>query len=375
MQRGKQFSSRQSLMETKNVFEGFFHLFWTSLLLHVFVSLFKSGHLGSGTFKLMYIHFTSFAIVDGLMISSLFSAVLLEKYWKPSLFTLYISNASLFIFWLSVCWEQNWSWVQSGTFSMHLIAMIFKIHSYGFCNIQFRHSKPKGYPENLTFGNFFNYLLFPTLCYELNYPRSNSFRPMYLVKKLLMLFCNVFLMYFMIENYIIPVLKSNISFYMAIVELLFPFMVCYLIIFHIIFECVLNGFAEISKFDDRHFYDDWWNSSSFDQFARRWNIPVHEFLMRHVYLESISTYKTSKQTATYITFLFSSILHELVMFMTTRKLKLYLFFLQMFQLPLIYLGRLPWSKNNPTLGNIFFWVSMYCGPPLLAAAYCWEFYQ
>jgi sterol O-acyltransferase len=36
------------------------------------------------------------------------------------------------------------------------------------------------------------------------------------------------------------------------------------------------------RFADRNFYDDWWNSSSFDQFARKWNKPVHEFLLRHV---------------------------------------------------------------------------------------------
>ena len=55
------------------------------------------------------------------------------------------------------------------------------------------------------------------------------------------------------------------------------------------------------------------SSNSFDEFARKWNKPVHEFLLRHIYLESIKTYKMSKRNATLLTFLFSSIIHEFFM--------------------------------------------------------------
>jgi hypothetical protein len=34
-------------------------------------------------------------------------------------------------------------------------------------------------------------------------------------------------------------------------------------------ECVCNGFAELSRFADRQFYEDWWNSTNWDQFARK----------------------------------------------------------------------------------------------------------
>lgn len=29
------------------------------------------------------------------------------------------------------------------------------------------------------------------------------------------------------------------------------------------------------SFADREFYQDWWNSTSWDEFARKWNKPVH----------------------------------------------------------------------------------------------------
>ena len=63
-----------------------------------------------------------------------------------------------------------------------------------------------------------------------------------------------------------------------------------------------------------------------DEFARNWNRPVHLWLQRHICtfelshftvklthtldLESMETYKFSKINAVWITFLFSSILHE-----------------------------------------------------------------
>lgn len=35
----------------------------------------------------------------------------------------------------------------------------------------------------------------------------------------------------------------------------------------------------------RAFYDDWYNATSFAEFSRKWNKPVHEWLLRHVYLD------------------------------------------------------------------------------------------
>lgn len=39
---------------------------------------------------------------------------------------------------------------------------------------------------------------------------------------------------------------------------------------------------QLTFFADREFYQDWWNSTTFDEFSRKWNVPVHSFLLRHV---------------------------------------------------------------------------------------------
>lgn len=84
----------------------------------------------------------------------------------------------------------------------------------------------------------------------------------------------------------------------------------------------------------------------------------------------MSSYKLSKQSALFFTFLLSAAVHELVMAVVTKKIRMYLFFLQLAQIPLIAVGRIPSVKRNRLLGNIVFWLGLYAGFPLLCVAYC-----
>lgn len=230
-----------------------------------------------------------------------------------------------------------------------------------------------GFPNNVTFGNFVDYLAVPTLVYELAYPRTTHIRVSYLAFKIFSTFSAFFILYITVDEFVLPVLHQmpNLSFLDALVGLLFPFAILYLLLFFIIFECILNAFAEMTRFADRLFYEDWWNSTSWDQYARRWNRPVHEFLLRHVYMESLR-HRQSKTNATFITFFLSSCFHELVMVVVGRRVRMYLFGLQMAQLPLIYVMRLPFIRQHKILGNMIFWWSIFIGPPLLSTLYCRE---
>lgn len=122
-------------------------------------------------------------------------------------------------------------------------------------------------------------------------------------------------------------------------------------------------------FADRGFYSDWWNSVSWDQFARDWNRPVHNFLFRHVYHGSISEYRLSRVSASLITFLLSACVHELLMLCIFRRLRGYLLILQMSQLPLVALSRTRLMRGRRLLGNIVFWLGIFMGPSLLCSLY------
>ncbi|EJF64108.1 MBOAT-domain-containing protein [Dichomitus squalens] len=227
------------------------------------------------------------------------------------------------------------------------------------------------WPANVSLRDFAWYQLTPTLVYELEYPRTERIRPLYVFEKTVAFFGTFALLYTIVETFIIPLTPTpDQSFVRSLLDLSMPFMISYLLLFYIIFECICNGFAELSYFADRNFYDDWWNSTSWDEFSRKWNKPVHTFLLRHVYASTMSSYKLSRQSAMFLTFLLSAAAHELVMAVVTKKIRFYLFVLQIAQIPLIAIGRIPAIRRNKLLGNLVFWLGLYAGFPLLCVAYC-----
>ncbi|KAF5387329.1 hypothetical protein D9757_005730 [Collybiopsis confluens] len=236
------------------------------------------------------------------------------------------------------------------------------------------------YPENLTAKNLAVYMLIPTLVYQLEYPRTNKIRPLYVFEKTVATFGTFVLLYTVTETFILPLCPPSPGspeyadyvqppFWRLLLDLALPFMLAYLLLFYIMFECICNAFAELSYFADRQFFEDWWNSTTQAEFSRKWNKPVHVFLLRHVYSSSMTSYKLSKRNAMFVTFLLSACVHELVMVVVTRKFRFYLFLMQLAQIPLIALNSVPFIKQNKLLGNLMFWTGLYAGFPLLCVGY------
>ena len=73
-------------------------------------------------------------------------------------------------------------------------------------------TSPQGrvtYPQNLTVGNYLDYIVCPTCCYELEYPRTESIEWMNLMKKVLAVFGCIFLLTIISEEFILPVLTDS----------------------------------------------------------------------------------------------------------------------------------------------------------------------
>ncbi|PHH63087.1 hypothetical protein CDD81_6332 [Ophiocordyceps australis] len=241
----------------------------------------------------------------------------------------------------------------------------------------------KFYPNNLTLLNYYKWIPLPTVVYELDYPRCEKVRWQYVAEKSIAMVGIIFVMIQVSQYFIYPVVMKTIAmkengltlterfreFPWMLLDLIFPFMMEYLLVWYLIWETILNILAELTGFADRSFYGPWWNSVSWDQFARDWNTPVHVFLLRHVYHSSISSMKVNKHTATLITFFFSACIHELVMWCLFKKLRGYLLFFQMCQLPLVRLSRTRWLKGRKTLGNLMFWAGIFLCPSLLCSLY------
>jgi len=181
----------------------------------------------------------------------------------------------------------------------------------------------RAYPNNLTISNLCEYLVFPTVVYELEYPRSESINWGYVLEKTAATLGVLFVMNMVSQTFIckseLPTTISSISIYLEdstyiyssdpvvmkavsmkemgmplterlqefpwmLSELIFPFMMEYLVsapevrlkcaffanlhsqkqlTWFLIWETILNVLAELTRFADRSFYDDWWNSGKF----------------------------------------------------------------------------------------------------------------
>lgn len=121
------------------------------------------------------------------------------------------------------------------------------------------------WPANITLRDFTWYQLTPTLVYELEYPRTDRIRPLYVFEKSVAFFGTFALLYTIVETFIIPLTPTKEqSFAQSLLDLAMPFMISYLLLFYIIFgafriptsnfahrrtpfsECICNAFAELS---------------------------------------------------------------------------------------------------------------------------------
>lgn len=244
-------------------------------------------------------------------------------------------------------------------------------------------SPSKAYPHNLTLHNATEWICLPTLVYELGYPRQDKINWWYVLEKTTATFGVLCVMQVISQGFLYPLVRKTVDwkeagmtldqrwqeFPFIVSDMLFPMLVEQLLTWYLIWECILNVLAELTCFADRGFYGDWWNSVTWDQYARDWNRPVHNFLLRHVYQSSISAFRLSKTGATFVTFLLSALVHEMCMAVLFRKVRGYLFTMQLLQMPLVMISKTKFLRDQVILGNVVFWVGLFIGPSLLTSLY------
>jgi diacylglycerol O-acyltransferase-1 len=271
-----------------------------------------------------------------------------------------------------------------------------KMVSYGMTNRQYRRDKASGvetkehvsgvdakdavhYPQNLTLSNLAYFLAAPTLCYQLNYPRSPKIRWGYVLNKVAQLVFFVCAVVFMMEQWCFPVVKNSFvsmkegkygHLVERVMKLSVPSLAIWLSIFYAFFHLWLNIVAEILKFGDREFYRDWWNATSMNYYWRTWNIPTHNWLVRHVYMPALR-HGCSKSMAAALVFLFSAVFHELIISVALQTFKLYFFIGMIVQIPATLTGM---YFKGTVAGNLIFWLSFcFLGQPIGVLLYYFDF--
>ncbi|CAH9053575.1 unnamed protein product [Cuscuta epithymum] len=220
-----------------------------------------------------------------------------------------------------------------------------------------------GYAYEVSFKSLAYFMVAPTLCYQLSYPRSAYIRKGWVVRQLIKLIIFTGFMGFIIEQYINPIVKNSQhplkgNFLYAIervLKLSVPTLYLWLCMFYCFFHLWLNILAELLRFGDREFYKDWWNAKTIDEYWRMWNMPVHKWMVRHLYFPCLRN-GIPKGVAILIAFLASAIFHELCIAVPCQRLKFWAFIGIMFQVPLVILTNALQNKfRSSMVGNILFW--------------------
>ncbi|KAI4893276.1 hypothetical protein NFI96_019677 [Prochilodus magdalenae] len=240
------------------------------------------------------------------------------------------------------------------------------------------------YPGNLTFKDLYYFVFAPTLCYELNYPRSKSVRMGFLLRRLFEMLLLIQLLVGLTQQQQNVELLINLPFlyldglkemdYSRMIERLLRLAVpnhfLWLIFFYWFFHSSMNFVAELLRFGDREFYRDWWNSETVTYFWQNWNIPVHKWCIRHFY-KPLLRKGASKLVSQSAVFFASAFFHEYLVSVPLRMFRLWAFMGMMAQLPLAwFVGR--FLRGN--YGNAAVWLSLIIGQPIAVLMYVHDYY-
>ncbi|KAI7980146.1 Diacylglycerol O-acyltransferase 1 [Camellia lanceoleosa] len=219
------------------------------------------------------------------------------------------------------------------------------------------------YSYDVSFKSLVYFMVAPTLCYQTSYPRTACIRQGWVVRQVIKLVIFSGLMLFIIEQYINPIvtnsqhpLKGNLLYAVErVLKLSVPNLYVWLCMFYCFFHLWLNILAELLCFGDREFYKDWWNAQTVEEYWRMWNMPVHKWMVRHIYFPCLRN-GIPKGVAVLIAFLVSAVFHELCIAVPCHIFKFWAFIGIMFQVPLVMITSYLQNKfRNSMVGNMIFW--------------------
>lgn len=237
------------------------------------------------------------------------------------------------------------------------------------------------YPNNLTQMDLYYFMAAPTLCYELNFPRNTRIRKRFLLRRLAEFFFLLGIIIGAVQQWIIPTVNNSFQTLMdmdlarlleRLMKLAIPNHLIWLLSFYALFHSGLNIVAELLKFGDRTFYRDWWNAPNVAYFWQNWNIPVHRWCRRHLYLPMLKSGYSSKQAQVAV-FLLSAFFHEFLVSVPLRLFRCWAFLAMLGQIPL-HLFVKHFLGKYPNYSNMVVWLSIIIGQPLAIFCYVHDYY-
>uniref|UniRef100_A0A1L8DYB9 O-acyltransferase n=2 Tax=Nyssomyia neivai TaxID=330878 RepID=A0A1L8DYB9_9DIPT len=230
-----------------------------------------------------------------------------------------------------------------------------------------------------TFTTFQYFLFCPTLVYRDSYPRTKQIRWKVAFFHFLDVFGVILYLSFIFERFLLPNFnqfgESKVELSTLVLSIfgsMMPSTVIFILGFYCLLHAWLNGTAELLRFSDRMFYQDWWNSTSYSMYYRKWNVVVHDWLYTYIYKDIVeNVFRGNRTLATLLVFITSAIFHEIVLTFAFR------FFYPVLFISFAGLGTIFMILGRAypkAFGNILMWLSLSIGNGLNYSLYTMESY-
>ncbi|XP_069006571.1 sterol O-acyltransferase 1 isoform X2 [Embiotoca jacksoni] len=264
------------------------------------------------------------------------------------------------------------------------IRLMMKSHSYVRENVPrvLNWAKDKTTPGPVVpqVSQYLYFLFAPTLIYRDKYPRNPVIRWGYVATKLLQVLGCLFYAYYVFVRLCIPQFHSiSLQLFdlrtmvLHVFNSILPGVLILFLGFFSFLHCWLNAFAEMLRFADRMFYKDWWNSTSFANYFRTWNVVVHDWLYYYVYRDFLwMSRKRFRPVAMLFVFTVSAVVHEYILavcfgFLYPVLFCLFMCFGMMFNFILH-------DQRKGPIWNIIMWTLLFLGQGVIICLYTHEWY-
>uniref|UniRef100_A0A8C2ARF6 O-acyltransferase n=1 Tax=Cyprinus carpio TaxID=7962 RepID=A0A8C2ARF6_CYPCA len=260
------------------------------------------------------------------------------------------------------------------------VRLIMKAHSFIRENVPRVRSLERNSVAVPQFTQYIYFLFAPTLIYRDNYPRNPCIRWGYVAIQFSQVLGCLFYAYYIFVRLCIPQFRSISmqlfdlrAMVLCVFNSILPGVLVLFLAFFAFLHCWLNAFAEMLRFGDRMFYKDWWNSTSFANYYRTWNVVVHDWLYYYVYRDFLwMTQKRFRAAAMLVVFTVSAVVHEYVLaicfgFFYPVLFCLFMCFGMVFNFVLN-------DRRKGPIWNVIMWTALFLGQGVLICLYSQEWY-
>jgi len=181
-------------------------------------------------------------------------------------------------------------------------------------------------------------MLMPTFIYQPSYPKSSKRSIIYLLVKAILFVFAFAKGYQVASNHIFlyaeQYKKQQIPFIEMYLRELLPLNVLILMLIIMIFDFMCTFFAELYKYPDHQFYEDFWNSTTMSEFLSKMTCIIPNFFKIHVVYDLVHKWGIKLKIAKFISLCFSVAILEMLMVFIFKVVRPYLFTLSMISYPI-----------------------------------------